>query len=91
MGIDRKIFNVEQNIVSAGGSALDVLKNVPTVSVDIDGNVSLRNSSPQIFVDGRPTNMTLEQIPADAIESIEEITSHHLVNLFRDISSRPVT
>src|SRR5688572_16711946 len=39
MGIDRKIFNVEQNIVAAGGSALDVLKNVPTVSVDIDGNV----------------------------------------------------
>jgi outer membrane receptor protein involved in Fe transport len=75
MGIDRKIFNVEQNIVSAGGSALDVLKNVPTVSVDIDGNVSLRNSAPQIFVDGRPTNMTLEQIPADAIESIEVITN----------------
>lgn len=75
MGIDRKIFNVEQNIVSAGGTALDVLKNVPTVSVDIDGNVSLRNSAPQIFVDGRPTNMTLEQIPADAIESIEVITN----------------
>src|SRR5687767_4254456 len=75
MGIDRKIFNVEQNIVSAGGSAIDVLKNVPTVSVDIDGNVSLRNSAPQIFVDGRPTNMTLDQIPADAIESIEVITN----------------
>jgi outer membrane receptor protein involved in Fe transport len=75
MGIDRKIFNVEQNIVSAGGTALDVLKNVPTVSVDIDGNVSVRNSAPQIFVDGRPTNMTLEQIPADAIESIEVITN----------------
>ena len=75
MGIDRKIFNVEQNIVSAGGSAVDVLRNVPTISVDIDGNVSLRNSAPQIFVDGRPTNMTLEQIPADAIESIEVITN----------------
>jgi outer membrane receptor protein involved in Fe transport len=75
MGIDRKIFNVEQNIVSAGGSAIDVLKNVPTVSVDIDGNVSLRNSAPQVFVDGRPTNMTLDQIPADAIESIEVITN----------------
>jgi outer membrane receptor protein involved in Fe transport len=75
MGIDRKIFNVEQNIVSAGGSAIDVLKNVPTVSVDIDGNVSLRNSPPQVFVDGRPTHMTLDQIPADAIESIEVITN----------------
>lgn len=75
LGIDRKVFNVEQNIVSAGGSALDVLKNVPTVSVDIDGNVSLRNNAPQVFVDGRPTNMTLEQIPADAIESIEVITN----------------
>lgn len=75
MGIDRKVFNVEQNIVSAGGSAVDVLKNVPTVSVDIDGNVSVRNSAPQVFVDGRPTNMTLDQIPADAIESVEVITN----------------
>jgi outer membrane receptor protein involved in Fe transport len=75
MGIDRKVFNVEQNIVSAGGSAVDVLKNVPSISVDIDGNVSLRNSAPQIFVDGRPTTMTLDQIPADAIESVEVITN----------------
>lgn len=75
MGIDRKIFNVERNITSAGGTAVDVMKNVPSVSVDIDGNVTLRNNAPQIFVDGRPTNLTLEQIPADAIESVEIITN----------------
>ncbi|HTL07404.1 MAG TPA: carboxypeptidase-like regulatory domain-containing protein, partial [Chitinophagaceae bacterium] len=47
---DKKVFNVEKNIVSAGGTALDVMKNVPSVNVDIDGNVSLRNSAPQIYV-----------------------------------------
>jgi outer membrane receptor protein involved in Fe transport len=75
MGIDRKIFNVDKNIVSQGGTAVDVMKNVPSVSVDIDGNVTLRNSAPTIFVDGRPTNLTLEQIPSDAIESVEIITN----------------
>ena len=75
MGIDRKIFNVDRNITSAGGTAVDVMKNVPSVNVDIDGNVTLRNTSPTIFVDGRPTTMTLEQIPADAIESVEIITN----------------
>lgn len=75
MGIDRKIFSVDKNITSAGGTAVDVMKNVPSVNVDIDGNVTLRNTAPTIFVDGRPTTMTLEQIPADAIESIEIITN----------------
>ena len=75
MSIDRKIFNVEKNLASAGGTAVDVMKNIPSVSVDIDGNVSLRNSPPQIFVDGRPTTMTLEQIPADAISTVEIITN----------------
>ena len=41
----------------------------------MDGNVTLRNAAPQIFVDGRPTTLTLEQIPADAIESVELITN----------------
>ena len=72
---DKKVFNVEKNIVSAGGTALDVMKNVPSVNVDIDGNVSVRNSAPQIYVDGRPTTLTLDQIPADAIESVEVITN----------------
>lgn len=75
MGIDRKVFNVDRNITSAGGTAVDVMRNVPSLNVDVDGNITLRNQSPQIFVDGRPTNMTLEQIPADAIESIEIITN----------------
>ena len=75
MGIDRKVFNVDKSLTSVGGSAVDVMKNVPSVSVDIDGNVTLRNKTPQIFVDGRPTTLTLEQIPADDIESVELITN----------------
>lgn len=75
LGIDRKIFNVDKNIVSAGGTAVDIMRNVPSLNVDIDGNVSLRNNAPQIFVDGRPTTMELDQIPADAIESVEIITN----------------
>ena len=75
LGIDRKVFNVDKNLVSAGGTAVDVMKNVPSVTVDLDGNVTMRNNSPQIFVDGRPTTMSLDQIPADAIESVEIITN----------------
>ena len=75
MSIDRKVFNVEKNLTSVGGTAIDVMKNVPSVNVDIDGNVSLRNATPQIFVDGRPTTLTLDQIPADAIASVEIITN----------------
>lgn len=75
LGIDRKVFNVDKNIVSAGGTAVDIMRNVPSLNVDIDGNVSLRNNSPQIFVDGRPTTMELDQIPAEAIESVEIITN----------------
>ncbi len=75
MDIDKKVFNVEKNIVSAGGTAVDVMRNVPSVQVDIDGNVKLRNASPQIYVDGRPTTLSLDQIPADAIRSVEVITN----------------
>lgn len=75
LGIDRKVFNVDKNLVSAGGTAVDIMKNVPSVTVDLDGNVTMRNNTPQIFVDGRPTTMSLDQIPADAIESVEIITN----------------
>jgi len=75
LSADKKIFNVEKNIMSAGGTGVDVMRNVPSVNVDIDGNVTLRNSAPQLLVDGRPTTLTLDQIPADAIESVEVITN----------------
>lgn len=75
MNIDRKVFNVDKSLTSIGGTAADVMKSVPSVNVDIDGNVTLRNAPPQIFVDGRPTTMTLDQIPAEEIESVEIITN----------------
>ena len=73
--LDKKVFNVERNIVSAGGTGLDVMRNVPSVNVDIDGNVTLRGSTPTIFIDGRPTTLSLDEIPADAIESVEVMTN----------------
>ncbi|MDO6432858.1 outer membrane beta-barrel family protein [Flavitalea sp. BT771] len=75
LDMDKKVFNVDRNIVSTGGTAQDVMRNVPSVNVDIDGNVSLRGASPTIFVDGRPTTLSLDQIPADAIESVEVMTN----------------
>lgn len=75
LDIDKKVFNVDKNIVSEGGTAVDVMKNVPSVNVDIDGGVTVRNSAPQIFVDGRPTSLSLDQIPANAIESVEVMTN----------------
>ncbi len=73
--IDKKVFHVDKNVINAGATAEEVMRNVPSLSVDIDGNLSLRNSSPQVFVDGRPTNLSLDQLPADAIESVEVITN----------------
>ncbi|WP_332737049.1 TonB-dependent receptor domain-containing protein [Flavihumibacter sp.] len=75
MGVDRRIFNADAAITSKGGNAADLMKNIPSLSVDINGNVQLRNSTPQIFVDGRPTILTLEQIPAEDIEKVEVITN----------------
>ncbi|CAL1519571.1 TonB-dependent receptor domain-containing protein [Chitinophaga sp. MM2321] len=75
MGIDKKVFNVDRSLTSVGGTATDVLKNVPSVNVDLDGNVTVRNAAPTIFVDGKPSTLTLDQIPADAIESIELVTN----------------
>ncbi len=75
MGVDRRIFNVDASLTATGGTGIDIMKNIPSVSVDAEGNVSLRNSTPQIFVDGRPTILTLDQIPADNIERVELITN----------------
>ncbi len=81
--LDKKVINVDKNFASAGGSAVDVLQNVPSVNVDVDGNVTMRGSSNlTILIDGKPSGMTalssgdvLNQIPAEQIESIEIITN----------------
>jgi len=73
--LDKRIFDVGKSLTSAGGTAEDVLKTIPAVNVDIDGNVTLRNSSPQIYVDGVPSTLTIDQIPADEIDKIEVITN----------------
>jgi outer membrane receptor protein involved in Fe transport len=77
--LDKKVVNMEQNIAAQGGSVADAMQNVPAVEVDLDGNVSLRGSSNvTILVDGKRTalsNLTLDQIPASMIESVELITN----------------
>jgi outer membrane receptor protein involved in Fe transport len=75
LGIDRKIFNVDKNLVSTGQTATEIMKNIPSLNVDIDGNVTLRNATPTIFIDNRPTTLTLDQIPADIIDRVELITN----------------
>lgn len=74
---DKKIFNVDQSILNKGGTALDVLKKVPMVDVDINDNVSLRGSqNVKILIDDKPSRYaSLKQIPADAIEKVELITN----------------
>ena len=74
--LDKKVFNVDKSIAAEGVTCLEVLENLPSVSVDVEGNVSLRGSqSVTILVDGRPSNLTLDQIPSSIIESIELITN----------------
>ena len=83
MGIDKKVFSVDQSLVSEGGSASDLLQNVPSVQTDIDGNVSLRGSSGvRVLIDGKPSLIAggnvaqiLQSIPASSIESVELITN----------------
>ncbi|WP_317899663.1 outer membrane beta-barrel family protein [Aurantibacillus circumpalustris] len=75
MSIDKRTYNVDKDISIKGGTAVDVMKNVPGVTVDADGNAELRNQAPTLFVDGRPTNLTLQQIPADQIDRVEIITN----------------
>ncbi len=77
--LDKKVVNVEQSLVSEGGTATDVLQNVPSVTVDEEGNVSLKGSdNVTILIDGRPavlSGLGLDQISASAIESIEIISN----------------
>ncbi len=81
--IDKRIFNVDEDLSSKGGSAQDVLQNVPSVEVDQDGGISLRgNSNVIILIDGRPSTLSggsrgavLGGIPAESIERIEIVTN----------------
>lgn len=83
LGIDKKVFAVDQSIVSEGGSAGDLLQNVPSVQTDADGNVSLRGSTGvKILIDGKPSLIAggdvaqvLASIPASSIETVEVITN----------------
>ncbi len=76
--LDKKVFNVGKDLANKGGTAEDILNNVPSVTVDIEGNVALRGSeNVRILIDGRPSGLTggLRQIPANMIESIEVVTN----------------
>lgn len=75
LGIDRKIFNVDKNLMGSGQTATELMRNIPALNVDIDGNVTLRNAAPTLFIDGRPTTITLDQIPSDIIDRVELITN----------------
>lgn len=81
--IDRRTFNVGQDVMSKTGSVSELLQNVPSVQVDIDGNVSLRGSDNVMFlINGKPSTLmgnnraaVLQQMPASSIEKIEIITN----------------
>ncbi len=81
--LDKKIFNVGKDLAGRGGSAEEILDNVPSVAVDIEGNVSLRGSgNVRILIDGRPSGLVgggnsngLRQLPANMIDKVEVITN----------------
>lgn len=75
--LDKTVINVDRNINAEGGTALDIMRNIPSVEVDVEGNVSVRGSSNlTILVDGRPSQITsLEELPASMVQSVELITN----------------
>ena len=81
--LDKKIYNVGQDITVKGGSVSDVLANIPSIDVDFDGNVSLRgNSNVRILINGKPSALTglsgpqgLRSLPSESIEKVEVVTS----------------
>jgi iron complex outermembrane recepter protein len=83
MSLDKKVFNVGANLTTVGGTALDVLQNVPSIIVTPDGEIQMRGSGNLlILIDGRPSGITtsnrqsaLEMLPSDVIESIEIISN----------------
>src|SRR5690606_2221855 len=83
MKLDKRDYNVGRDMMVKGGTVSDVLDNVPSVSVDVEGNVSLReDSNVRILIDGKPSGMAginindaLEMLPADSVEKVEVITN----------------
>jgi ferric enterobactin receptor len=83
LALDKKIFNVGQDLANAGGSASDILTNIPSVSVDPEGNVRLRGSdNVRILIDGKPSGLVsfkggagLQQLQASMVERVEVITN----------------
>lgn len=81
--LDKKIYNVGKDLTTQGGTVADALNNVPSVAVDVEGGISLRgNDNVRILINGKPSAMAgfgntdvLSQLPADAIERVEVITS----------------
>ena len=79
--LDKKVYNVGKDLMVKGGTVSDVLDNIPSVSVDVDGTVSLRgNENVRILIDGKPSNAinvteALKLIPADAIDKVEVVTN----------------
>ncbi|MDH7912631.1 outer membrane beta-barrel protein [Winogradskyella sp. SYSU M77433] len=81
--LDKKVYNIGKDLTTAGGTVSDALNNVPSVAVDIDGAISLRgNENVRILINGKPSAMAgfgdsniLSQLPAEAIERVEVITS----------------
>jgi outer membrane receptor protein involved in Fe transport len=81
--LDKRVINVDKNLVTGGGTATDVLEQVPSVAIDNDGNVTLRGSTNvKVLVNGRPSELLasdlatlLEQIPASTVENVEVITN----------------
>ncbi|HET8837777.1 MAG TPA: outer membrane beta-barrel family protein [Flavobacteriaceae bacterium] len=80
--LDKKIYNIGKDLTTQGATITDALSNVPSVTVDVDGAISLRgNENVKILINGKPSALTgfgsdaLKQLPADAIEKVEVITS----------------
>lgn len=78
--LDKKIIDASNNLMSSGGTAVDILENTPSVRVDVDGEVTFRGSSGfKVYIDGKPSfysgSQALQQIPSTQIENIEIITT----------------
>ena len=81
--LDKRVYNVGKDITVRGGSVSDVMDNIPSVSVDVEGNISLRgNDNVRILINGKPSGLVglsgpeaLRQLPAESIEKVEVITS----------------